>query len=274
MQRKCQRMERNFPGGVLRCMKVDFRRSVLSWRFVLTTAAILGWMLLNCWDDLTQRLSAYSVAGYLSIGCAGAGNFAMLILVIATFPFAWSYCEDKEAGFFSLAEIRVGRSAYSVSKAIWAAASSFLAAQIALFLFYGILLAMGVTVRTEISDGVGPYTELATTQGMLAFYIVRSSLTALTCGAASEFGLMATAFLPNRYYSSIAPMFGYFCVDMLQTITSQMFSLDYGIFWINGIFFGRPMRSVAASACWSAGMMLLCIAVCGQIFYNKVQRSA
>ena len=67
-------------------------------------------------------------------------------------------------------------------------------------------------------------------------------------------------------------MFGYYCMDILQTFSYQILHIDYGAFWINKIFFGKAFQSYTTSYLWALGWMMIVTMLCGWFFCRRVYK--
>lgn len=103
------------------------RRSLLSGSFLLTVALLLVMQYLAVFGRLTNASETIFEWPYYLNYAFVAESLSKSILFIGCICYAWSYCKDRDSGFYDQAVQRVGFRSYCLSRLVSTALSAFLA---------------------------------------------------------------------------------------------------------------------------------------------------
>lgn len=256
-----------------RALRVDLHRSVCSGTFLLTVALILAWMCFNCSNSLfnesiRQNTSAPRIL--YDATCSRMG-LAPLLFAIGTIPYAGSYLLDRSSGFENQVMERVGCRAYGLSRAFSVAISACLAAVAAMALFLGALYCLDLPAPPARPEGMG-YLDLAAEGNLVSYYLVRITITGLSCGLAAEFGLMVTGWIANSFVGLMAPLVGYYLYEVLFYFGGVMlwWPTLYGMFNLGGVVFAQGFQDPYFSFLWSSVFLLAATVLCGRGFLHRL----
>lgn len=243
---------------------MEFRRAVYSARFLLGVAMMLVWILLNA----TEAVKTYEHAVFagvtqlIRLGLDGHTSTGPVLLAISTLPYAFSYLTEKECGFQQQAVGRIGVLTYGICKLLATFFSAFFMGVTALWIFIGVLSALGVPHSVRYEEVKNTYAILAETMGPGWYYLAKSLLVGLMCGQAALFSLMVMSLIPNTYVGFLSPLIGYYmaeCIFGLLTRTGS--SPFWGLISPMQLFFGQPIADAGFSYFWTV-LMLVALTVC------------
>ena len=271
-------ISRRNRSGFLRALGVDLRRAVLSCRFLMTIVLLLAWMLYNSAKPLfvNKTLFTSGISYVLSVAADGSLGLGMLMLSIATVPYATSYLVDRECGFDRHAIERVGFTAYSVSRVISVVLSAFLAFVIAGGLFLlGLILTGAPQVIPQPEEYLNcVYSDLAVTVGPWCYYLVRFTLSGLTCAMAAVFSLFVTTLFPNRYVALLSPLVASYAYAPLLYIFYLIFG-DQPVFHLLNLDYVitiQVSQDNGFSFLWAVVYQLTVIILCGRGFCHRLRK--
>lgn len=112
---------------MLKVLKVDMKRVLLSKEIYLSILGICIINLLNIGDELRliKELKSSSVF-YFFIYRHGLGAFSILNNVIILLPYALSYAEEFNTGYFKSIYLRIGAAKYTWSKIVVTSITTFI----------------------------------------------------------------------------------------------------------------------------------------------------
>lgn len=263
------------PGTALgRALRVDLRRAILSPRFILTVVLLLLWLLFNGTFDifLNKTLFTFGIPYVLNWATTGDFGLGMLNLVIAALPFSASYLADWECGFDRCALGRTGLAAYAQARVIAVALSSFLAFWAAAGIFLAGLSLTGAP--HTFPQLTGEYMDLAIQVGPWCYYLVRLTISGLTCAMAGVFSLFVSTLIPNSYVAMLSPLAACNAYGIIMFLVTKiagdggivrLFSLDYIISY--------QVSSLSGfSFLWAVVFQLTVIVLCGKGFSHRLRK--
>lgn len=267
-------------GCFLRALYVDLRRAVVSSRFLLAVGMMLAWMLGNSVTNIViyDFLYVFGIPCTFEQAMVGKDGLGMIVLAMATVPYATGYLTDRESGFDYNAIKRVGMTAYAVAKVIAVALSAFLAMVSAAGLFLAGLCFSGAG---HIAPGNGEYLngayyDLVVLVGPWFYYLVRIIVSGFTASLASVFSLYVTTLIPNAYVALLSPLIGYYAYNsiflgVVSSLTKRapflkLFSLESVMtFLVN-------QNNVGFSFVWAVVLLLTMTALCGRGFILRLRK--
>lgn len=266
-------------GSFLRALRVDLHRAVVSPVFLLTVALMLAWLSFNGTFEavLNHTLEFFGIPYVLDQALTGTFGLGMLVLVIAAAPYSASFLTDRESGFDRCAMERVGFSAYALSRVVSVALTSFLAFFLAGGLYLGGLSLTGAphTVPGGGETLFGNYLDLVVQVGPWCYYLVRFTITGLTCAMSAVFSLWISTLIPNRYVALLSPLIAWYTYTVVIFVVWQMtgggeitrlFVIDYVVNtqvsrYHNGFSF-----------LWAVVYQLTITALCGRGFLRRLRK--
>lgn len=258
-----------------RALWVDLRRSLCSWTFLLTVALILAWMCFNCSHTLFNEYIRQNTSAprmLYDATCSRMG-LAPLLFAIGTIPYAGSFLLDRSSGFENQVTERVGCRAYGLSRALSVAISAFLAVVVAIAFFLGVLYSLDLPSPPARPEGMG-YLDLAAEGQVVFYYLIRVTITGLSCSLAAEFGLMVTGWIANSFVGLMAPLVGYYLYQVLFYFVGMILGWPriYGMLNLEGIVFVQGFRDPRFSFLWASVFLLVATVLCGRGFLHRMRK--
>lgn len=256
-------------GIFCRTLRMEFLRAVCSARFLLGVAMMLVWILLNASEAVkTYEHAVFAgVAQLIRLGFDGHTSTGPVLLAISTLPYAFSYLTEKECGFQQQAVGRIGVLTYGTCKLLATFFSAFFMGVTALWVFIGVLSAIGIPHTVRYEEVKNTYAILAETLGPGWYYLAKSLLVGLMCGQAALFSLMVMSWIPNVYVGFLSPLIGYYMAECIFSLLTRVVSSP---FWSlvspMQLFFGQPLADVGFSYLWTI-LVLVVLAVCLSICF-------
>lgn len=203
-----------------RYIKMDFRRSFLSWRFFCCILAGLLTMLFA--GNYFIFKGEYSVEFILSNALGPAATFVIMIGIIPLFPYAGSYAQDYQENVIRYYSIRGGLRHYLISKYLIAIMAGMITYGITVLIFVGILT---IYFPVSISDHTGAIGyELYLEKGQYLLYFLMCIFHhMLTVACMTATGFCISVFIPNPFVTYVMPM--------VVTLALMRFSDTWGISW-------------------------------------------
>lgn len=265
--------------GFFRALRVDLHRAIVSPGFPVTVAGMLAWLFFNGSFEvlLNRSLQFFGIPYVLDRAISGTDGLGMLYLVIAAVPYSASYLTDRESGFDRYAAERVGPSTYVLSRVLSVALTSFLSFFLAGGLYLGGLCLTGAPHTVPGGGEIlsGDYTDLVFQVGPWCYYLVRLTITGLTCAMSAVFSLWISTLIPNRYVALLSPLIAWYTYTVLIFVVWQLtggggitrlFVLDYVVNtqvsrYHNGFSF-----------LWAVVYLLTITALCGRGFLRRLRK--
>lgn len=269
---------RRANGALLRALRVDLSRSVLSRRFLLGVCLMLAWMFANGATNIFIYGFLYGFGIPYTFNAALTGEFGlgMILLVIATVPYSTSFLSDRESGFASHAIERVGLTAFTVSRVISVAVSAFLAFVAAAGLFL-LGLCLSGAPHTIPGNGEylgGDYLDLVVQAGPWCYYLVRFTISGLTCAMAAVFSLYISTWIPNGYVVLLSPLIAYYAYGPILGLFYRVFHnvLLARLFSLESILIYQVSTNNAFAFLWAVIYQLTIILLCGWGFCRRSRK--
>ena len=271
---------RHVISGFLRGLRVDLHRAVLSRRFLLAVGLLLAWILANGATNIFvyDFLYIYGIPYTFEQAMVGNDGLGMIVLAMATVPYATGYLTDRDSGFDHHAIKRVGFHAYAAAKVVSVGLSAFLAMVTAAGIFLTGLCLSGarhaIPGNGEYLNGV--YYDLVVLVGPWFYYMVRLIISGLTAALASVFALYVTTLIPNAYVALLSPLIGYYAYDSiflgaLSSLTKRAPFLR--LFGLQNIMtFLVSQNNVSFSFKWAVVFLMTMTVLCGRGFMLRLRK--
>lgn len=274
-------------GSLRRALKVDLHRSVISSSFALTVMILILWLAMNSAQYLTSEtfLRFCLPESIVNYATTSASTFSSLVLVIAAIPYAWSYCQDKDSGFLIQAEQRIGLRIYGLSRVFSVAVSAFLAAVLAMGLFTVFVHTQfrGEESRESLANTLA-YMTLVAEGNTGLYYLIRFTVTGLTCSMGAVLGLMITAYFPSVYLAYLMPLMAYYFWEiagpwaefgwyhLVRDILCLSEKPNTGWLSAVNVLFWQPLPDDIPAFFLAAGELLALITLFGFLFCRKLRK--
>lgn len=249
----------------LNTVKVDLRRSLLSAGFALTVALLFLMQALTFLPDHFSQATV-PVPWQHALAMAHWQGIPNMILFLGAICYSWSYCVDKNCGFFDQVIPRVGIQNYCLSRVMVTALSGLLAGALADLLFTLLLLALGLSSELSPHFATQPLYEALAVEGRNGLYLLfRCVHTGMVSAAVAVTALAASTFFKNAYVAIFVPLLLY---ELTSQISSALNLPRIGI--VQSVFlhcFDDQVKSFWYMLC----LMLLVIVFFGLVFYRRVK---
>ena len=247
--------------GLLRCLRVDLRRAILSVRFLVAVLGLAILLDLNLPPDPWPKEAPYLFSLTYKYG------FYCFFLVCAAIPHAGSYLADLEGGYIKCLARRVPLWAYSLSRCLAVLLSGAAVVLAGTGLFAGDLY-----LRFPASCGVKiSYSgwDALLGQGMVWQYIlVKAMLTALLGGNFAVLALVLSTVVQNSFVVLAAPLLlFYFCNELSFLLPLPVWCLPTQMLYLPA-FSGH----VGGSFTFFAAGQLVFFALSTLTFYARMRR--
>lgn len=248
-----------------RALKVDLRRSVLSSTFLITVLLLLAMQFMSVFADVAQMSSFKNWLYYLNV--ANTRGSSDMVLLIGCICYAWSYCRDRDCGFYDQVVPRVGFRAFALSRLVSTALSAFLAGVLSICFFTLFLLSQGHTGEPFGDfEGQPIYLGLVSAGRTDLFFLFRCVHTGLMCGMAATSGLAVSAFVRNTHVAIFIPYLFLYAISRLGDLIESTWLAPFKL------LFGQLFRNDIQNFLFVSFVMLDVIAVAGYVFYRRAER--
>ena len=148
---------------------------------------------------------------------ADLSNTGFLLVVLASFPFACSFCDDWLGCYYRPAVARGGSTNYILAKIIMCVFVSFLVSFAGMFTFVCIrIITQGYNFQNYYHM---LYEQLAINGHVILYFLLASFIYALVTPIYAIWGMAISALLPNRFVAVMTPLFICICI---QSITDKL----------------------------------------------------
>ena len=191
-------------------IRMELCRNLCSWRFIAGMIGIVAICLLSAADQMKEPFSGSisELSWYMFQYVFGMANYALpVVYLLAAMPGGASFCQDFEHGYMRPAAASSGY-VYARNKTAACVISTFLTCFLGIFLFVAGLHIWNLLIRPgSASNGmeIGYYWEYFQGKPWL-YYMVYGGVISLSAAAWSVLGLLASAFLPDRYVAFTVPL--------------------------------------------------------------------
>lgn len=254
-----------------RMLRVDLHRSIVSPRFLFACILTLAWLTVNASDYVLKDtfLDISPMALVLNAATISTYHFGDLIFAISAVTYAWSYCQDAESGFFLQAVQRVGLGRYCLARILTVCISAILTAFTAMTVFVLYLLTLNLPPEDAfILEGGQAFLTIAGRYGFIPYFLVRLTVTGLTCALAAMFGLMVSSFISNVYLAILSPISALYIFKIIFNILG----IRDNKWYLNIVAFGQAFPDDWKSFLWAVCYLLILIVACGCVFYRRLQK--
>lgn len=251
--------------SLLSALKVDLHRSLLTYSFLLTVALLFFMQLLEFFPQYIFQGATLHCWQY-ELALAHREGIPSMILFLGTICYSWSYCLDKDSGFYVQAARRVGVGAYCASRIVATALSAFLAGVLADGLFTLLLLALRLdsTIPSYMANS-STYMALASSGQTGLFLLLRYVHTGMVCATVAVMGLSASTFIKNTYVIIFLP---YLVYELFSLVTTVWDLPGAGIV---DVIFGHRYPDQMQSFWYMLRVLLLLIVFFSIIFYWRAK---
>lgn len=203
-------------------IRQEINRMRYSWKIY---ASIVGYFLICI-------LTAVSDAGSLQETQEGLwiierlSNLNKLLVLIAAFPFATSFCEDFAKKYMNQIVLRSSPTTYAVAKIVVCSVTSFVISFVGLGI-YSIFntLNLGTGINSHSVYRGYPFYDLFE-QNWIGLYIVALIIPfALVSAVYAVMGMMLSAIIPNKFVAVTAPLFMNTIMEIIFNILPKKLSL-------------------------------------------------
>lgn len=250
-----------------RALALEMRRAICSSRFALGVTMMVVWISLNAAEAVKSydRAVFAGVTQLIRLGLDGQPSTGPVLLAISTIPYTFSYLTEKDCGFAQQMKQRIGVTVYGACKTIAIAGSAFLMAVVALWIFIGILSAIGIPHTVREGEVLGTYAQWAVSMGPGWYYGAKALHTGLVCGQAALFSLMIMSWIPNAYVGFLSPLIGCYMADCILNLLTRIGSSPlWSLISPMTLFFGQPLPDIGFSYLWTV-LVLAALMVCFSI---------
>lgn len=132
-------------------------------------------------------------------------NTITLISILAAFPTACTFSEDWENGYYKFIVSRSSQVQYIITKILVCAISTFCVSFVSFSIFGLIEYARTGPGTDVVNEGLMFY-DLVNSRYNILYLFIRSGLLSLVLAMFSEYGLMGSAIMPNRFVAIAFPL--------------------------------------------------------------------
>lgn len=247
-----------------RALKVDLRRGLVSSSFLLTVALLFVVHLCAVLPDyFSQAIPKMSWQKMLVN--AHASGLTDTMMFLGAVCYAWSYCQDRDSGFYDQAVRRVGFRVYCLSRVVAVALTAFLA---------GVLSDILLTLVLRALPELPPLSSHAAVEQALylsvagahtgLFLLLRYVHTGMVCAMVGATGLAASAFVRNTHVAVFVPYVLYLLADELIALLKIRFFSFYGLFYFPHFRFDQTR-----SFWYMLYVSAVLIGIAGYVFYRR-----
>lgn len=253
----------------LRTLRVDLRRSILSAPFFLSLGLLLLVQFAAVFAELTSKanLAFTDWPYYLNYAnTTSAQEYA--IMLVPCLVYAWSYCQDRDSGFYGQAVQRVGFRTYTLSRIVSVIFSALLAGILSVFLFTLFLLSLNHldTALPSNYENRIVYLHLIHLGKPFLYVCVRALHNGLVCAMAASVGLAVSAFIPNTHVAVFSPLILYFIFNTIGKVTKSL--------WFNPakLLFSQYHQNVWHNLFLVFMVTVDIMVISGYLFYRQAER--
>lgn len=253
--------------------RVDMKRAVLSWGFLLGVVLTLAGLYFSANRDLRYNSDVLGVFIYVF----RYNNGQSMMVLAATFAFSAGFCWDYNSKMIYPFLIRSNPKTYSMAKVVSCALAGGLCVTLGAALFLGIcrwVSAGWLPTDMEylaVSHGGSPFGHGLLEGRIFPFFAWNLYVIFLSSAFWAVLGLCVSSYMPNKYIAYCAPFIGSFMLTQFGLI----FHLPN---WINPIVLGKGGDFVGSvgnngMTFWVTTVVFFgCILVCGILFVRNCQR--
>ena len=255
-----------------RLFLVDMERAVFSVGFLLGVGVTFAALLYGNAADLRHTTSMVYLLNYV---VKYNNSFSMFILA-STFPYASSYCVDKNSDMIHFFVARCGERKYALSKWVSCALSGGLSVLLGAALFLVFLSLHGMNTFPSAVEIQDQYVQQSQTFGDLLpgpapwlFFVCMLAVLFLQGMFWSSLGLCVSGFLPSQYVVYSAPFIS--CFAFLQL--AKYLQLPP---WLNIVTLSFARNNLGGTA--RTLLITFCVffvlsGLCGAVFIRRVIKS-
>ena len=208
----------------------EYKKAFLNGGIWITAFAVFSINLINLWDELRLFPTFRSISvSYFWIGRTALGAFSIMTLLFCCFPYAISYCMERNSGSWKYYLIREGFLPYVVSKIIVTVTMTVLAYAIGYLMLWFVLHCLHPAFPEHTIDGNTmlaqsvqnlPFRKLALARNNI-FFVLNSIPEICMCSFLSTFSLFVSGYTENKYIIVIAPLAFYYSWNYFTGLVSM-----------------------------------------------------
>jgi hypothetical protein len=240
---------------LINLLKIDLKRALLSWRFLLSTCGVCLIMLATVSGMLKN---SHSVLYLTNISLQGSGTASLILCVLPVFAFSISFASQWEERSVSFWIVRSGAVRYTISKIIISAISGFLIIAVGVVLFTIILLPWNILYFSGESIG-NSYETIMQQRYILGGYVLYISHFALSGALAAVCAMCVSIFFPNRFVAAASPVVLYYTLGRI-TANMNLKSFLSPTYWIESIY--NTVSPITTLSIKFATVFILCLIMC------------
>ena len=132
-------------------------------------------------------------------------NTITLISILAAFPTACTFSEDWENGYYKFIVSRSSQVQYIITKILVCAISTFCVSFVS-FSIFGLIEYALTGPGTDVVNEGWMFYDLVNSRYNILYIFIRSGLLSLVLALFSEYGLMGSAIMPNKFVAIAFPL--------------------------------------------------------------------
>lgn len=250
----------------LNMLKVDFQRTLTSWKFVI---AVCGYTLVTCLTMMDELI--YFLPGETSIyyifQIIRYLDFHIVYLIFAAVPGTLLFCSDWDNRYIRFSVVRSGKWSYACSKAIVCFLSAVCVVVCAELLTLALFSFQFPIFSSQMdSASLGPYACFGSNNRIVLYFIVKILYEAFTAGFLCVFALWFSTKVTNEFVALATPMLAYYLISMLSSAL-QIPALFHIGYLSNGYvsLYDSPVYSFL----WTMGILTISAAAVGWRFVRS-----
>ncbi len=196
---------------LFKCLRTDIMRSIFSARFLISVIGYGVLLIANIPVDPWPTDAAYIFSLSYKYG------FYIFFFLCAAIPYSMAFIKDTENGYLKSYLSRVSPNVYGLSKCIATVLSGMLAVTLSTVIFIAFLnIKFGSTDVNSIS--FSGWDTIITENGTLAYYAVKTFLTALYGGSFALLSLTVSTKIRNSFVIPALPVLIYYALNELSIL--------------------------------------------------------
>lgn len=258
--------------GLFAALRADCARVLSSWQLYTAILGVACLNLLNVWDELQYMLFTIHdkpTVFYMYYIHNAMGPY--IVVFLCALPFASSFCTDWNNRYARYSVIRSSARSYGWAKVIVTAMTGFLAIFIGTALFLGILAIFLPVYDAGQPITRGPFQELLSGFGPLAYFAASILFDALGYGFLAVFALWVSTKITNVFVVMSSPIILYYGWQYLCGAAGLP---DIAVFQhvMDITFLQKKIQDAGACMLYAGGYFLILILLFGVLFTAGVKR--
>ena len=211
----------------LMMLKADFYRAFFSMGFLMGIVSTIAIFYFGSIGMMTGIGSAVAVFN----NTYKYNNISQLLILAATFAYSASFCIDWQTKFHYSLIVRSKTTAYTLAKCLAAVVAGGLSVAIGVLLFIGCICITQPSIlpqamEIEVEFSVQAFGDLLMMRQAGLFFLSYLYIIFLQAAFFSILGLLASAYLPNKYAAYISPFILGFAMNQAANVLHLPIWLD------------------------------------------------